>query len=276
VLAIGVITAREAIEAACLAVRGGEGRAASAATAMLALGLGLGGFAASARADFQVRSPIVDEGEVEIEHNGSVSFDKSNSGLNNDQSYTYSIGYGVTRFWMTELEGESGAEPGHNLHFDATTWENVFQLTPQGEYWADLGFFAEYSRAADRGAADSITFGPILQKEWGSSLHTANLFFSKEVGQGRSDATGFEYAWQSRYRWHRLAEPGIEFYGEIPDLNAPGKAANQQHRLGPVVVGALGLAPWGNLKYELGYLFGLTRATENGVLRWKIEYEIPF
>jgi len=26
----------------------------------------------------------------------------------------------------------------------------------------------------------------------------------------------------------------------------------------------------------VGYLFGLTRATENGALRWRLEYEIAF
>jgi hypothetical protein len=235
-----------------------------------------GATADSARADFQVRHPIVEEGEFEFEHNGAVSFDKSNSGLNNAQSYTNSIGYGVTSFWQTELEGESGADPGRNLHYDATTWENIFQLTPQGKYWADLGFFAEYSRAADRGAADGVSFGPLVEKEWNDSLHTANLLFGKELGHGRTDATELSLAWQSRYRLHPLFEPGVELYSDIADIHSPGKLADQQHRLGPVIVGAFDVTPLQHIKYELGYLVGLTRATENGVLRWKLEYELHF
>ncbi len=108
------------------------------------------------------------------------------------------------------------------------------------------------------------------------TAHTLNLFFSKEVGRNRTDATPFFYAWQSRFRLDPHFEPGIELYGLIDDIEAPGKLADQQHRAGPVVVGLHSLAPYGKIKYEVGYLFGLTHATENGAVRWRLEYEIPF
>jgi hypothetical protein len=237
-----------------------------------------GGVAAmsAARADFQVRSPLVDYQEIEVEHNGSVTFDKRNSGKSNDQSYTTSIGYGVTQWWKTEFEAELGAAPGENLRYNATTWENTFQATEQGEYWADLGFFAEYSHAASRRDPESITFGPIAQKEIGNTLHTLNVLFGKEIGHGRTDATDLSVAWQSRWRLNQYAEPGIEYYADIPDLQNPGKSAEQQHRIGPVLVGLVAFAPYGKIKYEAGYLVGLTRATERGTLRWKLEYEAHF
>jgi len=43
-----------------------------------------------------------------------------------------------------------------------------------------------------------------------------------------------------------------------------------------VLVGLQNFAPYGKLKYEVGYQFGLTQATERGALRWRLEYEIPF
>jgi hypothetical protein len=237
--------------------------------------------AGAARADFQVRSPIVDYLEWEFEHNGSVTFDKKKSGLNNDQSYTFSLGYGPLPWWGVEIEGETEAAPGRNLQYNATTLENMFQLTPQGKYWADLGFFLEYSQAAQRGSPNEITFGPVVQKEapgFGSigSLHTLNLLFSKELGPNRSDDTGFGFAWQSRLAVSPLFEPGIEYYADVANIQAPGKLADQQHRLGPMFAGALSLAPYGKVKYELGYLFGVTRVTERGAVRWKFEYELNF
>jgi hypothetical protein len=114
-------------------------------------------------ADFQVRSPIVEYREFEFEHNGSVTFD-SKSELNKDQSYTFSLGLGVMPFWKIELEGETEAPPGQNLSYTATTLENTFQLTPQGKYWADLGFFFEYSQGALRDSTNTVKFGPIVQK----------------------------------------------------------------------------------------------------------------
>lgn len=241
--------------------------------AVLVAGLMLG---STARADFQVRSPLVEEGEIEYEHNGSLSFDKNKSGKNNNQSYTHALGYGITSFWKSEVEGEFEAPPGSKLRFKATTFENTFQLTPQGKYFADLGFFAEYSHVADRNDPDTAKFGPLVETELGSTLHALNLLFEKQIGLHRTDATDFTYAWQSRWRFHPLFEPGIEIYGDIADLDNPGKPADQQHRAGPVLVGLADTGGYGKFKYELGYLFGLTRGTENGTLRWKLEYEFRF
>jgi hypothetical protein len=238
-----------------------------------------------AHAEFQVRSPIVEYRECELEHNGSTTFDKRKSGLSNDQSYTTEIGCGVTPFWRLELEGELNAPSGTNLKYTATTLENMFQLTPQGEYWVDLGFFLEYSQSADRSQPNSITFGPVVAKEGpgfagADSLHTLNLFFSKDLGHNRSDDTGFAAAWQSRLRLNRYFEPGIELYTDITDLEKPGKFAEQQHRIGPMFAGAIGPELLGDglgkIKYELGYLFGVTRSTENGAIRWRLEYELSF
>ena len=108
------------------------------------------------------------------------------------------------------------------------------------------------------------------------TVHTLNLLFSKEVGRNRTDDTPFFYAWQSRLRLDPHFEPGIEIYGQIDDIAAPGKLADQRHRAGPVVAGLHSLAPYGKIKYEVGYLFGLTHATEEGTVRWRLEYEIPF
>jgi hypothetical protein len=129
--------------------------------------------------------------------------------------------------------------------------------------------------------SNSTKFGPIVQKEapgfWNSQLlHTLNLFVAKDLGHNRSDDTGFSAAWQSRLRLNPLFEPGVEFYTDITDIEKPGKFAEQQHRVGPMFAGLYSLAPYGKVKYELGYLFGLTRATENGAVRWRFEYEIAF
>jgi hypothetical protein len=250
-------------------------------TAVFMTALAMSTFATPALAEFKLRYPFVDYREVEFEHNGDTTFDKSKSGENNNQSYTNEFEIGATRFWQFGLEAESSAPSGSNLRYEATTVENIFQLTPQGKYWADLGFFAEYSHAASRGGADSFTFGPLIQKELNDvmgtdTVHTLNLLFSKEVGRNRTDDTPLFYAWQSRLRLDPHFEPGIEIYGQIGDIEAPGKLAEQQHRMGPVVVGLHNLAPYGQIKYEVGYLFGLTRATENGAVRWRLEYEIPF
>jgi hypothetical protein len=108
------------------------------------------------------------------------------------------------------------------------------------------------------------------------TLHTLNVLFEKEVGHQAEPATPLLVAWQSRLRLDSRFEPGVEFYGAVDDLAHLGKLADQRHRVGPMIAGLYSFPPYGKIKYELGYLFGLTRATENGAVRWRLEYEIAF
>jgi hypothetical protein len=232
-------------------------------------------------ADLHVRMPNVEYREFEYEHNGLFGLDKKGSDLNGQQSYTNAFAYGVTPWWKIELEGELAAERGLPLTWEATTIENFFQLTETGKYFFNLGFFLEYSQATGQTNPNEFVFGPIIQKELNDvlgidSLHTLNLFLSREVGRGATKATGFEYAWQSRLLLNHHFDPAIEFYGTIDDISHAGPFSSQQHFVGPAIVGDWSFAPYGKLKYEVGYLFGYTKATPRGAVRWLLEYEIAF
>ena len=252
-----------------------------ATTTVIAAGIAalIGG--TPARGEFKLRYPAVDYREFEIEHNGSVTFDKKNSGKSNNQSYPTEVEVGILPFWQVGIEFNTEANSGEKLHYRATALESFLQLTPQGKYWADLTFFTEFERPASRNSAQSVKFGPLVQKDVPNilgldTIHTLNVLFEKEVGHQAEAATPLFVAWQSRLRLHPLFEPGFEFYSEVGDASHPGKLADQQHRIGPMIAGLTSFSPYGKIKYELGYLFGLTRATENGTVRWRLEYEIAF
>lgn len=235
-----------------------------------------------AYAELQVRMPEVDYLELEFEHDGLVTFDSNKSSpLNHVQSYTNSIGYGVLPWWEIELEGEMASGGGQHLEWNATTMENTFQITQPGEYFFNLGFFAEYSQSTLKGEPSGITAGPIIQKELNDvlgldTLHTLNVFLSRDVGHDATKQTGFQYAWQSLILTHPLISPGVEFYGIIPDIAHAGPTSEQQHWVGPVLAGAVNFAPYGKVEYQVGYLFGLTPASGRNAIRWRLEYEITF
>jgi len=238
-------------------------------------------FAQPARAELKVRMPTVEYHELEFEHNGLVTFGRKGSGFDHAQSYTNEIEYGVTPWWMVGLEGELASGGGRHLVWNAVTLENTFQLTQPGKYLFNLGFFAEYSQVTVRGAPNLFVAGPIIQKELPdtlglNTLHTVNVFLSRDVGAYASRATGLGLAWQSVARLTPLIAPGVEYYGTIEDLGHAGRYNQQQHFVGPVLTGARSFAPYGSLKYEVGYLFGLTTATPTGAVRWQLEYEIAF
>ena len=236
---------------------------------------------APAHADLHVRWPVVDYRELEYEHNGLLTFGPHGSADDRAQSYSNAVGVGLLPFWEVELEGEMEADPGQTLVMDAVTIENTFQLTPPGEYAFNLGLYAEYSRALRQDEPGSVTAGPIVQKELPDflgtdSVHTLNLFLTREAGPGATQATGLDYAWQSLLYVSPLLSPAVELYGEIPDLAHAGPIARQQTLAGPVLIGGVHFGRWGTVKYQAGYLFGLTSGSDRGAVRWQLEYELAF
>ena len=240
-----------------------------------------------ARPDYRVVSPYeIDVGEIEIEHNGSAVFDRraDQRGAN---SYTIEFGTGLTSWWHSEIELGFDRTPGAEQPTLASdlVWENMFQLTQPGAYFLDAGFYVEYGQSLTRGRAASsnqITFGPVLAKEIGRTVHTLNLFFTRELGPNQSThGLDFSYAWQSRWNIWAPLSPAVEIYGDTGVLGSVPRVSQQQLLIGPVGVGSLrfdqlGLGRAGRVKYEIGWLFGTTPASPRGALRWRLELEIPF
>jgi len=240
-----------------------------------------------AHADYHVVSPYeIDLGELEIEHNGDAVFDRRAS-QTGATSYTTELGTGLTPWWHSEIELGFDRAPGGGQPTLLTqaVWENMVQLTEPGERFADVGFYFEYGQSTTRGpaaAANELTFGPVIAKEIGRTVHTINLFFTRQLGPDQtSQGLDVSYAWQSRWNIWAPLSPAVEIYGDAGTLGASPRFNQQQLLAGPVGVGViklnqLGLGQAGNLKYEIGWLFGATPATAHGTLRWRAEVEIPF
>jgi hypothetical protein len=240
-----------------------------------------------AAADYHIFSPYeIDVGELELEHNGDATFDRRRD-LGGATSYTTEIGTGLTPWWHSEIEFGFDRAPGDaqpTLLTQLVT-ENTFQLTEPGEAFADFGFYVEYGQSLGRGrnaGPNEITFGPLIAKDIGRTTHTVNLFFTRQLGPDQdTQGLDFSYAWQSRWNIWQPLSPAVEIYGDAGILGSSPGLSRQQLLAGPVAIGALrlaslGLGQGGQLKYELGWLFGATPATAAGTLRWRAELELPF
>jgi hypothetical protein len=233
---------------------------------------------AAALADFKVKLPDANPGEWEVETVGSYGR-SGNPFLNNEQSYVHEVEYGVTNFWKVGLEFETGRDPGpgNRFKFNQLTWENWLVFGERGQYWIDPALFIEFGRATIANTPDKIKFGPLLRKEIGPTINTANLFLEKEIG--RFSSTGrmrFSYAWETRIATGWVIEPGIQAYGEPGPLGRFAPISQQDHRIGPQLFGVVHELGPGTLKFNAGILFGLTPATPRQTFRWQAEYEIHF
>lgn len=241
----------------------------------------------AARADYHINSPTeVDLGELELETNGSTTVDHR-AVLRGAQSYTVEVGTGLTQWWHSEVEFGFDNDPssGQGTKLTQFVTENTFELSEPGELFADFGFYIEYGQSLTRGAAaasNQVTFGPLISKDIGRTTHTINLYLTRELGPDQTtQGLDFSYAWQSRWNLWEPLSPAFEIYGDAGVLGAIPRLSQQQLLAGPVAVGALklgalGLGQGGQVKYELGWLFGATPVTQQGTLRWRLEVELPF
>ena len=222
--------------------------------------------------DLKIRSPIIEFHELEFENNVTVGAGKN---------FTSELEYGFSQRLKLGVEGELAADPGHGFHYDAAALEGFLQLTPQGKYWADLGFFVEYEHTARTGDPRSITFGPLVQKEarlFGlDTVHTINLLLVKDMGAGSIGTPTMLARGQSLVLLDPHFNPGIEYYGRFT-LGSHGE--RPQHGAGPALAGRvrfreLGINAPGGIKYDAAYLRGLTGATDGNTFRARVEFEFP-
>ncbi len=253
-------------------------RILTAAAALSLLGAG------SARADFNVKTPDVNLGELAVENVGDAGFD-SNRAKSGERSYTAEVEYGFTSWWQSELEFEFARAPGPGMdtYFTQLTSENLFQFTERGEYWLDTGFFAEYGQAMQKGNPNETTFGPVLRKDFWGLSNSVNLFVEKDLGSYASGRPQFLYAWETRIEaWqvklgrHFAVEPGFQYYGQPGPLTRFAGWSAQDNRAGPQLFGKVFDIGPGTLEWNGGVLFGLTPSVPRITPRWQLEYEIHY
>lgn len=237
----------------------------SAAIASLAILSAMG--TAHADNDYIVYSPTVVQGQSEVEAYGFSSQDGRRA-LNGSSGYNISVAHAFTSWWKAEVYvGEFNRDPGGSTHPSGYEFENTFQLTSPGEYWANLGFLAAYAHSKQQGVPSVLEFGPLLEKISGHIDQRLNFIFGKEVGSGQSSAYAYRSAYSIGYNINTgraTYTPGMEIYLR------PGDNAYQ---IGPVFSGELRSHGGKELEYSVGVVFGVNQGAPDKTLLARLEYE---
>ena len=221
-------------------------------------------------APFKIYSPRVVKGENEIEYRGFHDFDKDDA-IDGGEKQAFAIGRGFTDYWFSELYTIYAKEPGASLKHDALEWENLFQLSEPGKYWADFGLLTEYE-LTDHGP-NEIAIAPIIEKTIDRWVGTVNLFLERQVGSEAKSGTTFAYAARLKYLLHPQFEPAVEFFGEPGRINRFGPSNGQEHWAGPAFYGQVSLGGTSKLLYSAAVLFGETSASSDNRAILRLEYE---
>lgn len=220
----------------------------------------------------EIYSPNVEYRELAFEYNGSRTFD-SRADRNNDQGHQLIVEAGISPRWMVESSAGFDKSPGAETKLNTIEVESRYQFVEVGEYWLDAGLLTAYAFSTHRQQPDTLEIKLLLQKDIDRITSTVNIGFSEEVG-GYSSPGGADYVllWNTRYRYSEYVQPGIEIQNDLGQGHSFRRFNQQQDYAGPTVYGRL----YGRLKYQVGYLFGISNAAVHNAARVLVEYETHF
>jgi hypothetical protein len=223
-----------------------------------------------------VYSPIVEQGELEFElKSGWAKLRQDGADAGRIDGQSLSVGYGVTRWWFTEIGANWLKPPGSSRGFDAWEWENRFQLTETGRYFADLGLLLEIERPKDHSEGYELRYGPLIQADFGTQWQgNLNLLFERHVKADAPSRIEFGYQWQLKNRWRRAFEWGLQGFGTAGPWDDWAPSGEQAHIAGPAVFGKLRLGGQQVLNYNVGYLLPLNKGAPRNTIRLQLEFEI--
>jgi len=227
--------------------------------------------ARTARAgDYQVYSPNVVKGEKEIEARAYNSWGTTpDTGAR--KSVKAAAGVSPTDYWFTEIYVNAEQEPGESLKAEEAEWENRFQLTPQGKYWADFGLLSEVEIPRYSHDPYEVRVGPVIARDFGRLSVLINLLAGHQYGSNAQSGVELSYRSRLTYRYNRLASPVIEAYGQ--PVGRIGQWGRPRHQAGGGITGRLRVGAGRNLDYSAVLLFGGTQAAADTTAVARLEYE---
>ena len=243
---------------------------AGALAALAASCLTLSTLCLAGPADY-VNSPIVEEGEREIDFKAGTA--KNRDGTR-ESAYSIGLGWGVNRWWFTEVYAKAHKLPGEGHSFDAWEWENRFQLTETGKYPVDVGFLLEIERPRDRSEGYEYKWGPLFQTDITNMVQAnLNVLVEKHIRAAVAEKAELGYQWQVKYRYKPTFEFGLQGFGDVGPWDHWEPSSDQPHIAGPALFGEVRVGQKQAIKYNAGLLFGLTDGAPRNTIRVQAEYE---
>lgn len=206
----------------------------------------------------RVYHPYVEQHERELEY----GFALRDAGGQNVLLNRAGMGYAWNDKLFTEVYLLNDAITHDGEEIRGYELEAKWQLTEQGEYWADWGLLMEIRTAQDI-SSHEFALGVLWEKELASRwTATVNAIAEYEYGGDIEDEFETALRAQWRYRYSMDIEPAFELYLDDQDWAA-----------GPAFMGTVKLSNRKQLRWELGLLFGLDGETPDNNLRGGIEFE---
>ncbi len=214
--------------------------------------------------EYDISSPYVVAGQTELELR-VAQFQDSSEVVDGTRGVIYSLGHAFTDWWRPEVYfGKYRRDPRQPNDLVGYEFENTFQLTDVGEYWADTGFLLSYEYATHEGEPNALEFGPLFEKDAGGFRQRLNLLWEKQLGSLKEEA-GYEFrtAYSVNWLWRAKFKPGLDLFAR------PG---SDVYQLGPSLAGEWHVGR-SEIEYDAGVVFGLGPKAPDTTFLLRLEYE---
>jgi hypothetical protein len=163
---------------------------------------------------------------------------------------------------------------GASFQYAGSKYRLRGSLFEPGQLPVDLGWYVEleWHKTPQFDASElELELRPIIEKDWRRFEVDLNPIFEKAIFVGPDKNKGFEFGYVAGlyYNYQRWISPGVEFYGGIGLIDDIDPLHDQQHYIFPVVRGELP----GGFEYNLGPGIGLTRGSDQVIMKMNIELE---
>jgi hypothetical protein len=229
-------------------------------------------FSSAAHAQFVIKNPTVEEGELAIIGHGSYESALPSGGDPLGWGHELEVGYGFTDFWKSTLALELKQPVHEELEPTEFKIENYLELVDYAPAHVVLSAFGAVDLGVEEGVANAAKFGPLARFGDDDLSLTLNAIFDKTFGKYRDPGTGLGYAAQFKFAVIDGISAGAELFGNISDLGDVPSFNDTEFRVGPVLY-----LSWRDDQNHFGFtgdvgvLLGTTDATPDTTIKWDLE-----
>jgi hypothetical protein len=188
------------------------------------------------------------------------------------QQHSLEVEYGLTDHWTIGGYADfQQPKDGDFRYVQARAVVSRYRFFEQGERFLDGAIEVEYNLPREKYSAnEELEARVILEKDLGQFSIVVNPIFEKDVSGPEVDqGMEFQYATGLYYRASPRLTPGVEFYGDMGPLGQLDPKSQQQHYIFP----RLGLKFSRSVNLDIGYGFGLTKGSDDQVIKAILEFE---
>ncbi len=215
------------------------------------------------------------KGELELENATAYTdrgTDQAGTAYNNDGLLRDSVEatYGITNKLEISAYGDTSHPQGGEWQWDGARFHARMRFFEKDQLPVDLGAYVELELPRHDVDQRELEFRGIAEKDFGRWTYDFNPIFEKVLrGANVNAGWDFQYAAAAIYRMNERYHPRLDFFGDFGPLSHFSPTSSQQHLISP----ALDIRINPTFHVLTGIAFGMTRASEQTLLRLSIEKE---